>query len=157
MSKRCGLWKNLYMNNELKAKSALVSSSNLKTIPCAVEDLRSRSGLKKKMLAEESNCASPSEVMASLGIKQIWPPTKMLKRHLTYPESELTPLKTRLLIAIVYTPYGEHLREIVDAQSLRSIKDGPNAASYYELTENQVTALRTSYHGSRGPQPDPAS
>jgi hypothetical protein len=109
------------------------------------------------MPVEEPNCASPSEVMANLGIKQIWPPTKMLKRHLTYPESEFTPLKTRLLMAIVYTPpYGEHLREIVDAQSLRSVKDGSNAASYYELTEKQVTALRTPYIGSRGPQPDPA-
>ena len=143
MSNLCGLRKNLDMENDLKAKPILVSPSNLKPNSRAVEDSRSRSGLEKKVPVEEPNCSSPSEVMANLGIKQIWPPTKVLKRHLTYPESEFTPIKTRLLMAIVSTPYGQHLREILDDYSLRSVKDGPNAASYYELSEKQVAALCT--------------
>jgi hypothetical protein len=62
----------------------------------------------------------------------------MLKRHIIYPNAEFTSEKTRLLIAIVHTDYGEHVKEVTDDYTLRCVKCGPYAASFFELSEKQV-------------------
>jgi hypothetical protein len=83
---------------------------------------------------------TPREILKAIGAKQIMAPAKLHIHHLV-GEADLSCRDDRRLIAVIYVGGGqEHVKAITMDYVLRSIKQGPNPASYYELTETQVDA-----------------
>jgi hypothetical protein len=80
----------------------------------------------------------PSNLLASIGVSKVWPPTKILKRHIASPGGEFASDASRLLIAVVFTPHGEHLKEITDNHTLDGVKASLYASDYYELNRKQL-------------------
>ena len=86
--------------------------------------------------------AVPSEVMSLIGVNRVWPPTKILKRHIASPCGEFTPEKSRLLIGVLFTPHGEHLKEITDNRTLEGVRSSLYAVNYYELSQTQLATYK---------------
>jgi hypothetical protein len=82
--------------------------------------------------------AVPSEVMALIGADKVWAPTKILKRHIASPDGEFASDKSRLLIAIVHTQHGEHLKEITDNRTLQGVRTSLFGSDFYELSSTQL-------------------
>jgi hypothetical protein len=46
-----------------------------------------------------------------------------------------------LLVAIMYTPYGEHFKEIYSNSVLNEVRATPMATKCFALNENQIAGL----------------
>jgi hypothetical protein len=78
------------------------------------------------------------EILKSIGAKEIWPPKTLGKK---YQDAQLRGYP--LLVAVLYTADGEYFKEINDSFTLRSVKESPYTASYFELSKKVVTALKS--------------
>jgi hypothetical protein len=78
-----------------------------------------------------------SEIFAEMGVEEINPPKKLLKRHLTFEKLEFREGKTHLLMAIIYTAGSEYLKEITDLRAYMNVKEGPYSFRTYDLTKNR--------------------
>ena len=78
------------------------------------------------------------DTLVQVGAKHIWPPTKLGKK---YGKNGEMPKGTKLLVAIVYTPYGQHFKQIYQQSVLDEVRQSPMAADYFELSAKAVDAL----------------
>lgn len=81
------------------------------------------------------------KMLLDVKAKQVSPPTKLGKRYITH-SAQFCKTTTRLLVAVVFTPFGEHIKEITSESRLAEVVSGPMAANYYELTEKQVKQIQ---------------
>jgi hypothetical protein len=82
--------------------------------------------------------ADTIEMLKSVGAKEIWPPKTIGKK---YQDAQLRGYP--LLVVVLHTAAGEYFKEINDPLTLRSVKESPYAASYFELSKKAVSALKS--------------
>jgi hypothetical protein len=78
------------------------------------------------------------EILRSIGAKEIFPPRTFGKKYQDDQERGYP-----LLVAVLYTAYGEYFKEINDPLTLRSVKQSPDSARYFELSKKVITALKS--------------
>lgn len=80
-----------------------------------------------------------TEAIKDVGGKRVAPPRKLGAKHIVggkWQEGK------NLLAAIVYTPHGEHFKEIYQTSVLEEIRRGFHAADFYSLDQVAVEKLK---------------
>lgn len=81
-------------------------------------------------------------VIESCGGKQVWPPTKLCKRH-AVGGHEWTK-KQVLLVCVIETPFGDYFKDLSSIGALQNTRSPfVPVLGYYELSHEALAQLKT--------------
>jgi hypothetical protein len=81
-----------------------------------------------------------SAIIAGFGGTEVWSPETLHEAHVR--ASQPWGNGQKLLIAILDTPSGHYLKELSDNRALQSVRKGPYAAQYFEISEEVLVKLK---------------
>lgn len=89
------------------------------------------------VLASMNEKKSPTQRIEATGARRIFPPRTLGKKYRRTVDETTKPL----LVAILHSPAGEHMKDILNDWTLRCVTGGVYAASFYALSPRRVLAL----------------